>query len=48
MNKLRSFLYKLARILGDYQAARNGRFAQRLVRQATFRAAFKGMPKMSK
>lgn len=36
---LRSWLYRLARLLGDVEAARKGRLGRRLVRRAAWRTA---------
>ena len=48
MNKLRSFLYRLARLLGDVNAVRRGRVGRRIGRRVAgkatgraFRKAFK-------
>ena len=39
----RGFLYLLARLLGDAQAVRRGRFGRRLYRRATGRLIGRGM-----
>ncbi len=39
MRGLRSFLYLLARILGDLNAAQKGRLGQRMARRAAGKAA---------
>ncbi len=45
---MRSFLYKLARILGDINAVKKGRVGKRVARRAAGRAAGKGMRKLFK
>jgi hypothetical protein len=43
INKTRGFLYLLAKLLGDFQAARKGRIGKRLARRAAGRATGKGL-----
>lgn len=38
INRTRSFLYRLARLLGDIQAVRKGRIGRRVARRVTGRA----------
>jgi hypothetical protein len=45
MNKTRGFLYLLAKLLGDFQAARKGRVAKRVVRRAAGRGDGQGLGK---
>jgi len=47
VNKTRGFLYLLAKLLGDFQAARKGRVAKRIARRAAGRATTgKGLRKL--
>jgi hypothetical protein len=48
VNKTRSFLYQLARLLGDANAAKKGRIGRRLVRRAAGRATGRGMRRLFK
>ena len=48
VNKTRGFLYLLAKLLGDFQAARKGRVAKRVVRRTAGRATGKGLGKLFK
>lgn len=43
MRRTRSNLYKAARIMGDVQAAQNGRVGRRIARRATGRATGRGL-----
>ncbi len=45
---MRSFLYKLARLLGDVNAVKKGRVGKRVARRAAGRMAGKGMRKLFK
>ena len=44
----RGFLYLLAKLLGDFQAARTGRVGKRIARRAAGRATGKGLGKIFK
>lgn len=46
INKTRGFLYLLAKLLGDLQAARKGRVGKRIARRAAGRATGKGLRKL--
>jgi len=46
VNKTRGFLYLLAKLLGDLQAARKGRVGKRIARRAAGRATGKGLRKL--
>ncbi len=46
--KVRSFLYKLARLLGDVNAVKKGRVGKRVARRAAGRMTGKGMRKLFK
>ena len=46
VNKTRGFLYLLARLLGDFQAARRGRVGKRIARRAAGRVTGKGLGKL--
>lgn len=48
MNGLRSLLYRVARILGDYQAARRGRVGRRIGRRLAGRATGRGLRRLFK
>jgi hypothetical protein len=48
INKTRGFLYLLARLLSDFQAARKGRVGKRIARRAAGRATGKGLGKLFK
>lgn len=48
MNKFRSFLYTLAKILGDVNAVRKGRVGKRIGRRVVGRAAGKGIGRLFK
>lgn len=48
INKNRSFLYKLARILGDVNAARKGRVGRRVGRRIAGRTTGRGLGKLFK
>ena len=48
MNGFRSFLYKLARILGDINAVKRGRVGRRVGRRVTGRATGRGFRKLFK
>lgn len=43
VNKTRSVLYKVARLLGDYQAVKNGRIGKRIARRAAGKATGRGL-----
>lgn len=43
--RIRSLLYWLARLLGDYNAVRRGRIGQRLVRRVAGKAAGRALRK---
>ncbi len=45
---MRSFLYKLARLLGDINAVKKGRVGRRIGRRAVGRATGKGMRRLFK
>ncbi len=45
---MRSFLYKLARLLGDVNAVKKGKVGQRIGRRAVGRATGKGMSRLFK
>lgn len=45
---MRSFLYKLARLLGDVNAVKKGRVGKRVARRAAGRMTGKGMRKLFK
>jgi hypothetical protein len=46
VNKTPGFLYLLAKLLGDFQAARKGRIGKRIARRAAGRATEKGLGKL--
>jgi hypothetical protein len=46
VTRTRSFLYSLARFLGDYQAVKNGRMGKRLARRAAGRVAGRGLGRL--
>jgi hypothetical protein len=46
--KTRSFLYKLARLLGDVQAVKRGRVGRRVGRRITGRATGRALRKLSR
>jgi hypothetical protein len=46
MNSFRSFLYMLARLLGDVQAVRRGRVGRRVMRRAAGRATGRGLGRL--
>ena len=46
INKTRGLLYLLAKLLGDFQAARKGRIGKRIARRAAGRATGKGLGKL--
>jgi hypothetical protein len=46
INKTRGLLYLLAKLLGDFQAARKGRVAKRVVRRAAGEAAGRGLVRL--
>lgn len=46
INKTRGFLYLLAKLLGDFQAARKDRVSKRIARRAAGRATGKGLRKL--
>ena len=46
INKTRGFLYLLAKLLGDFQAAGKGRIGKRIARRAAGRATGKGLGKL--
>jgi hypothetical protein len=46
INKSRGALYKVARLLGDYQAVRTGRVGRRLGRRATGRVTGRGLGRL--
>lgn len=48
ISKIRSLLYKTARLFGDVEAARKGRLGERLVRRYTGRMASRLMRKINK
>ncbi len=48
LNKTRSFLYWLARLLGDVNAVRRGTIGKRLARRAAGRATGKALRKLFK
>ncbi|WEY91176.1 hypothetical protein P5624_12825 [Bacillus subtilis] len=48
LNKARGFLYTLARILGDVQAAKKGTLGKRIARRAAGKATNKLMRKVIK
>ena len=48
MNKFRSFLYTLAKILGDINAVKKGRIGKRIGRRIVGRAAGKGIGRLFK
>ena len=48
ITKTRGFLYLLAKLLGDFQAARKGRVGKRSARRAAGRATGKGLRKLLK
>ncbi len=45
---MRSFLYRLARLAGDYNAIKKGKVGRRIKRRAAGRMAGKGMRKLFK
>ncbi|MFC4712936.1 hypothetical protein [Planococcus dechangensis] len=48
INKVRSILYTIARVLGDIQAVRTGRIGQRILRRGAGRITNKGLNKLFK
>lgn len=48
LNKFRSFLYALARLLGDINAARRGRVGKRLARRAAGKVAGRWLGRLLK
>ena len=48
INKIRSLLYLLGRVLGDVNAAKKGRVGRRIARRAAGRAAGTGLGKLFK
>jgi len=46
VRKTRSFLYSLARLLGDYQAVKSGRVGRRVARRAAGRATGRGLGRL--
>lgn len=48
ISKIRSLLYKTARLFGDVEAARKGRLGERLVRRYAGRMASRLMRKINK
>ena len=48
VNKTRGFLYLLAKLLGDFQAARKGRVGMRIARRTAGRATGKGLRNLLK
>ena len=46
INKTRGFLYLLAKLLGDFQAARKGRVGKRIARRAAGRGTGKALGKI--
>ncbi|MEC3631520.1 hypothetical protein [Bacillus velezensis] len=48
INKTRGLLYKIARILGDVQAAKNGTLGKRIARRAVGKATNKMMRNLFK
>jgi hypothetical protein len=46
VNKTRGFLYLLAKLLGDFQAACKGRVGRRIARRAAGRATGRGLGKL--
>ena len=46
INKTRSFLYLLGRVLGDVNAAKKGRVGRRIARRAAGRAAGIGLGRL--
>ena len=48
INKTRSFLYLLSRVLGDANAVKKGRVGRRIARRAAGRAAGIGLGKLFK
>ncbi|WP_176463752.1 hypothetical protein [Bacillus sonorensis] len=48
INKIRSALYKTARILGDVNAAKNGTIGKRVARRASGKTAGKMLGKLFK
>jgi hypothetical protein len=48
LNKSRGFLYLLAKLLGDFQAARKGRIGSRIARRVAGRATGKGLGRLFK
>ena len=46
VNKTRGFLYLLAKLLGDFQAACKGRVGKRIARRAAGRATGKGLGRL--
>jgi len=48
VNKTRGFLYLLAKLLGDFQAARKGRVGKRITRRVAGRTTGKGLGKLFK
>ncbi|WP_165492287.1 hypothetical protein [Egibacter rhizosphaerae] len=43
---MRSLLYKIARLMGDYQAVKKGRVGRRVGRRVAGRATGKGLGKL--
>ena len=48
ITKTRGFLYLLAKLLGDFQAARKGRVGKRITRRVAGRTTGKGLGKLFK
>lgn len=46
VNQTRGLLYKLARLLGDYQAVRRGRMGRRAGRRVAGRATSRGLGRL--
>lgn len=46
VGKTRGVLYKIAALLGDYQAVRNGRVGKRIARRAAGRATGRGLGRL--
>jgi hypothetical protein len=46
MGKTRGFLYKLARLLGDYEAVKKGKVGKRIARRVAGKATGKGLGKL--
>ncbi len=48
INKVRSFLYSLAKLLGDLNSVKNGTVGKRIARRAVGKATGKAMGKLFK